>query len=132
MMLTPPPNMVAPVKISLEADQYEKLGVRPWFSYKVNMPIRPMPSASSRPHTMTKRLLIRPILPSDAEALHDLRRRPGTQNNSTQRGRPDRDLEETRLNVEYLQSPYDQHHWYFGAFLLSTGELIGEGGLPDC
>lgn len=23
-------------------------------------------------------------------------------------------------------------HWYFGAFLLATGEMIGEGGLPDC
>lgn len=51
---------------------------------------------------------------------------------ATTRGRPDRDLEETRQNIERLQAPYDENHWYFGAFLLSTGEMIGEGGLPDC
>lgn len=48
------------------------------------------------------------------------------------RGRPDRDSEETRLSIEKLQPPYDRSHWYFGAFLNSTGEMIGEVGFPDC
>lgn len=39
--------------------------------------------------------------------------------------------EQTRSYIESLQSPGDEAHWYFGAFLASTGELIGEGGLPD-
>lgn len=51
---------------------------------------------------------------------------------ATKRGRPDRDLEESRLNIERFHAQRGEHHWYFGAFLLSTGEMIGEGGLPDC
>lgn len=47
------------------------------------------------------------------------------------RGRPDRDLDETRQNIERLQQASGAHHWYFGAFLLSTGEMVGEGGLFD-
>lgn len=42
-----------------------------------------------------------------------------------------KDLEESKQNLDQLQTPYDRKHWYFGAFLASTGELIGEGGLPD-
>jgi RimJ/RimL family protein N-acetyltransferase len=120
------------IKVQLEHEDYERLGLMPWFSYKVNLPIRPMPSVPERPHIKTKRLIVRPILPSDLEAFHELRRRPETQDHSPTRGRPNRDLIETGRHIEFLQPPYDQGHWYFGAFLASTGELIGEGGLPDC
>lgn len=40
-------------------------------------------------------------------------------------------IEQTRHHIELLQEPHDDSHWYFGAFLAETGELIGEGGLPD-
>lgn len=103
----------------------------PWFSYKVRLPTRPLPAVATRPIIETARLIVRPILPSDAEAFHSLRQIPETQNHSTRRGRPDRDLDETIQNIEHLQAPYDERHWYFGAFLAETGELIGEGGLPD-
>lgn len=42
-----------------------------------------------------------------------------------------RDLEETKAALQKLQSPFDEEHWYWGAFLRSTGELTGEGGLLD-
>lgn len=75
--------------------------------------------------------MVRPLVPSDLEAFHKLRANADLQNKSMSRGRPDKDLEESELNLARLQSPYDEQHWYFGAFLASTGELIGEGGIPD-
>lgn len=44
-----------------------------------------------------------------------------------------KDREESRLHLGQLQcqSPKDVAHWYWGAFLASTGELIGEGGIFD-
>lgn len=42
-----------------------------------------------------------------------------------------KDLADTKVALEHLQSPFDEGHWYWGAFLRSTGELIGEGGLFD-
>jgi RimJ/RimL family protein N-acetyltransferase len=128
MAITEKTNMV---QVSLEYDDYEKLGVLPWFSYRIDLPERPLPPNADRPHFKTDRLLIRPFLSSDLEAFHALRSVAATQNESTTRGRPDRDLDESKQNLEWFQAE-DQHHWYFGAFLQSTGELIGEGGLPDC
>ncbi|KAF3768027.1 hypothetical protein M406DRAFT_350868 [Cryphonectria parasitica EP155] len=119
------------LEMSFDQDDWEKLGITPWFSYKVRLPLRPLPPISARPVIRTKRLIIRPILPSDLEAFYELRRIPETQMHSTSRGRPDRSLDETRQSIARLQAPYDERHWYFGAFLASTGELIGEGGLPD-
>lgn len=118
--------------VQFELEDYEKLNLLPWFSYKVNLPTRPMPSISERPHMKTNRLIVRPILPSDLEAFHELRRLPEAQDHSAKRGRPNRDLAETRRQIELMQPPHDQGHWYFGAFLASTGELIGEAGMPDC
>lgn len=60
-----------------------------------------------------------------------LRQRPEIQGRSRIRGRPDQSMEETQQRVEMLNQNY-KHHWYFGGFLQSTGELIAEGGLPDC
>ncbi|PSR83676.1 acyl-CoA N-acyltransferase, partial [Coniella lustricola] len=100
-------------------------------TYKARLPPRPLPSISARPHIRTRRLVIRPFLPSDLEAFYALRRVHETQAHSTSRGRAVRDLEEARNSLAGLQAPHDEHHWYFGAFLASTGELVGEGGLAD-
>lgn len=118
-------------RFSLDQDEWEKIAIEPWLTYKVPLPPRPLPPVSARPPIRTKRLIVRPILPSDLEGFHALRRIRETQDQSTSRGRPDRDLDETRGSVARLQAPYDERHWYFGAFSASTGELIGEGGLPD-
>lgn len=118
------------LQVSLEYDDYEKLGVIPWFSYVIDMPVRPLPPNADRPQMKTDRLLIRPFLPSDLEAFHSLRSIESTQKESTTRGRADRDLDESKKHLEWFQTE-DQLHWYFGAFLQSTGELIGECGFPD-
>lgn len=105
----------------------------PWFSYRASLPKRPLPRPSERQHMTTKRLIVRPIVPSDLDGFYELRRQPQTQNQSKTRGRPDGTKETTRQYVEALNDDdQSQGHWYFGAFLQSTGEMIGEGGLPDC
>lgn len=119
------------IYVDLEHDDYEKLSSIVWFSYDVCAPVRPLPPVGDRQEIRTDRLIIRPFLPSDLEAFHELRSIEEIQVGSTSRGRPDRDLEESRQNLERLQAPYDKRHWYWGAFLASTGELIGEAGLPD-
>lgn len=119
------------IHVNLEHDDYEKLAQVVWFSYDVCAPIRPLPKVGERQEIKTERLIVRPLLPSDLEAFHELRSITELQNCSTARGRTDRDLEESKANLEWLQAPNDKRHWYWGAFLASTGELIGEGGLPD-
>ncbi|KAF3763837.1 hypothetical protein M406DRAFT_341246 [Cryphonectria parasitica EP155] len=117
--------------LRLEANDLQNLGVTPWFSYNTTLPKRPLPSLSERPHFKTERLLVRPIGPDDLDAFYELRKCAETQEHSKTRGRPDWNKEETEKAIEALVSQA-RTHWYFGAFLLSTGEMIGEGGLPDC
>lgn len=119
------------ITVDLEHDDYEKLSSIVWFSYDVCAPIRPLPQIGEREEMKTERLIIRPLLPSDLEAFHELRSIAEIQTCSPGRGRPDRDLAESKENLERLQAPMDKRHWYWGAFLASTGELIGEAGLPD-
>ncbi|KAI7775436.1 hypothetical protein LA080_006813 [Diaporthe eres] len=119
------------IQVNLEQEEYEKLSSTVWFSYEVCAPVRPLPPVGDRQEIKTERLIIRPLLPSDLEAFHELRSIAETQVYSTSRGRPDRDLAESKENLERLQAPHDNRHWYWGAFLASTGELIGEAGLPD-
>ncbi|KAH8667061.1 acyl-CoA N-acyltransferase [Xylariales sp. PMI_506] len=119
------------LKVSYEQDEYESFGMIPWFNYTIKLPSNPLPAIEERPHIKTERLLVRPFVTSDLEAFHEFRSIAETQNHSTTRGRPDRDLEESRQNLENLTTTYADSHWWFGAWLQSTGELIGEGGLPD-
>ncbi|KAM0189321.1 hypothetical protein ACHAPA_007873 [Fusarium lateritium] len=116
--------------IFVNAEDFRDLGMTPWFSYSVTLPERPILSASDRPPMETERLLIRPLEMKDLDAFHELRRDPEVQSLSTARGRPNKDKEETNKQLHSLVQD-DQSHWLFGAFLKSTGELIGEGGLPD-
>ncbi|ETS76241.1 hypothetical protein PFICI_11628 [Pestalotiopsis fici W106-1] len=118
-----------PIMINLDLEDYEGLAVIPWFSYRAQVPVRPFPGLAERPAIQTERLTIRPIVMADLEAFHALRSCPLTQIHSPTRGRTDNDIEETRAHIEWMES-HDQEHYYFGAFLNSTGELIGEGGLP--
>lgn len=117
--------------ISLEQEDYEKLTVTPWFSFRVAMPCQPLPSLEERPVLHTERLTIRSIVSTDLEAFHALRSCRETQVHSPSRGRVNRDIEESRENMKWMRTNFEEH-WWFGAFLSSTGELIGEGGLPDC
>jgi RimJ/RimL family protein N-acetyltransferase len=118
------------MQINLKLHDFQSLGMTPWFSYRVGLPERPVPTISERPQIKTKRLVVRPFLPSDLGSLYDLRRCSEIQLHSKMRGRIDHDKLETQRNLDTLNH-HEQNHWYFGAFLQSTGELIGEGGLPD-
>jgi RimJ/RimL family protein N-acetyltransferase len=121
----------AALHVQLNIEDFQNLGMVPWFSYTVTLPERPLPEISQRPQIETKRLLIRPLRSSDLEGFWDLRRRPELQLHSKTRGRPDKNKEESKRYLDLFEED-SESHWYFGAFLQSTGELIGEGGLPDC
>lgn len=131
LTIAPMASTLPSIKVNFDPEGWGKLGMMPWYSFRVKLPVRPLPAIVERPHVETTRLLIRPILMKDLEAFYDLRRRPETQLHSTIRGRPDQDIAETQEYIAWLQEE-GEAHWYFGAFLKSTGELIGEGGLPDC
>lgn len=115
--------------IEMGLEDFEKGGMTPWFSFRALIPTRPLPAIHERPQLRTARLLVRPLLPADLDAFVTLRR-ADTQVYSRLRGRPDVSADHSRQQLDRLNAD-DQAHWYFGAFLLDTGELIGEGGLPD-
>ncbi|KAK8097464.1 GNAT domain-containing protein [Apiospora sp. TS-2023a] len=121
-----------PIQFALDNDEFEGRSMMPWFSYKVSMPVRPLPGLASREHVRTKRLVLRPFVASDLEAFHELRSREETQVGSMTRGRAARDLDESRQHLAQLQENDGQTHWYFGAFTQADEELVGEVGLPDC
>ncbi|KAJ4014178.1 hypothetical protein NW752_005897 [Fusarium irregulare] len=118
------------LQIFLSQEEAQNLGMTPWFSYSVTLPERPIPGASERKPIETERLVIRPFTMKDLEAFHDLRKDSELQVHSTSRGRANKDKDESERQLHALVQD-DQCHWWFGAFLKSTGELIGEAGLPD-
>lgn len=117
------------LQINLNLEDYQNCGMMPWFSFRTFVPARPLPSISERPHIRTARLIVRPLALTDLDVFWKLR---GSESQvaSRIRGRSDLDIEQSRQSLFHLNED-DQCHWYFGAFLLETGELIGEGGLPD-
>ncbi|KAL4727115.1 hypothetical protein ACLX1H_006016 [Fusarium chlamydosporum] len=118
------------LKLFVTSEQFQEMGMIPFFSYSVTLPERPIPGASERQPIETERLIIRPFTMKDLDAFHELRKIPELQTHSTGRGRASKDKDESERQLYSLVQD-DQSHWYFGAFLKSTGELIGEGGLPD-
>ncbi|KAK7403711.1 hypothetical protein QQX98_010514 [Neonectria punicea] len=120
-----------PLKVFLNVDEFQNQGMTPWFSYSVTLPEQPLPTIAERPTIKTQRLVVRPLTEADLDAFHELRRLPELQLHSKVRGRPDKDKEETKRVIDRLTQDTDSN-WYFGAFLQSTNELIGEGGMPDC
>lgn len=120
-----------PVQIAFGHEDWSNMGVTPWMNYKINLPKRPLPAVADRGEMRTARLVVRPIAPSDLEAFWALRRIEELQVHSPSRGRADRDVDETRQYIERLQAPNDDRHWYWGAFLAATGEMVGECGIPD-
>lgn len=124
-------SLQPPLKIYLSRDEFQTQGVTPWFSYSVTLPQHPLPSLAERSQIKTERLVVRPLTEADLHDFHELRRLSDLQSLSQHRGRSDKDEEETKRYINHLLQDEDTH-WYFGAFLQSTNELIGEGGMPDC
>ncbi|KAH8647984.1 hypothetical protein BX600DRAFT_443318 [Xylariales sp. PMI_506] len=102
-------------RITFDTDSWNTKTSMPWLYFHIRLPSRPLPPVSQR-HFTTPRLL--------------LRSRPETQNHSTSRGRPDCDRAESEQFLSRLAAD-DEVHWYFVTFLRETGELVGEGGIPD-
>lgn len=117
------------LQIDLSLEDYQGCGMVPWFSFRTFVPTRPLPSISERPQMRTARLLVRPLALTDLDAFWKLRG-SDSQVASRMRGRSDLDIDQSRQYLSHLNED-EQSHWYFGAFLLENGELIGEGGLPD-
>ncbi|KAF4446862.1 n- gnat protein [Fusarium austroafricanum] len=118
------------IHLFVNAEDFQELGMTPWFSYSVTLPERPVPSASDRPAIETERLVIRPFDMKDLDAFHELRHNSDLQKHSTARGGATKDKSESERQLHSLVQD-DQSHWWFGAFLKSTNECIGEGGLAD-
>ncbi|KAK8050121.1 GNAT domain-containing protein [Apiospora phragmitis] len=120
---------------------------------RTTLPSRPLPANDTRPHHRTARLLVRPLRQSDLAGLHALRTQPEAMT-GTRLGRPDRDLAETQVELDFfrhgVRGGSGEPPYLWGAFLsppqqqqrsatTSTGDeeegeeevelLIGEGGV---
>ncbi|XXH01940.1 hypothetical protein Hte_008303 [Hypoxylon texense] len=99
-----------------------------WAYVEPTLPCVPLPPNSEREPIRTERLVIRPMREDDLPAYHELRSQPEAMT-GTSRGRPDRDIDESRSALRDFLPPNDEKTFLFGVFLASTGELIGEGGV---
>ncbi|PSR92430.1 hypothetical protein BD289DRAFT_179150 [Coniella lustricola] len=73
-----------PNTIHISPDDPQQFGnlyqeIVPWFSYRVLLPARPLPSIAQRPEIKTERLIIRHIVPRDLEDYFALRSDANTQ-----------------------------------------------------
>lgn len=87
-----------------------------------------LPSSSARSVVTTQRLLIRPIVASDLDALHDLRTQPEVMM-WTAAGRIDSDKNETASVLASFLPPHDAEAFNCTMCLRETGEPIGMGGV---
>ena len=87
-----------------------------------------LPPLAARSPILTERLLLRPLILSDVQALHALRSQPEVMI-WTRKGVPDSSLQETQV---YLAERLGvQEDSFSGAICLrSNGEMIGIGGVP--
>ncbi|KAI4869916.1 acyl-CoA N-acyltransferase [Hypoxylon rubiginosum] len=99
-----------------------------WTFVETTIPRVPLPPNSEREPIRTERLVIRPMREDDLLAYHGLRSQPEAMT-GTMRGRPDRDVDESRAALRDFLSPNDEKTFLFGVFLASTDEFIGEGGV---
>ncbi|KAI1758663.1 acyl-CoA N-acyltransferase [Hypoxylon sp. FL1150] len=97
-------------------------------SVEATLPYLPLPSNSEREEIHTERLVIRPLREDDLPAYHVLRSQAAAMM-GTMQGRPDRDINESRIALRGFLPPNDKKTFLFGVFLGFTGELIGEGGV---
>ncbi|KAL2263496.1 hypothetical protein VTK26DRAFT_6491 [Humicola hyalothermophila] len=105
---------------------------------RTTLPRRPLPPSHSRPHVTTDRLILRPLVPEDLDAIHALRSQPEVMH-WTRLGVPDRDRDETcKKMAAYLSpspspspspsQPPPPDSYNCAICLRATGQLIGVGG----
>lgn len=98
-----------------------------WTTVRTTLP-HPLPPSSARTHTVTARLLLRPLFASDLDALHALRTQPEVMAWTAVR-RIDRSKEETATVLARFLPPSDTETFNCAICLRDTGELIGCGGI---
>lgn len=93
---------------------------------KTTLPAVPYPPSDSRTPIVTSRLVLRPLVGDDIDALHEIRTQPEVMI-WTARGTPDPDKIATAENIGRYLPPndVDTYNW---AICLASGELIGVGG----
>ncbi|KAL4890453.1 GNAT domain-containing protein [Aspergillus ambiguus] len=94
---------------------------------KAPLPIIPLPPNSERPIITTNRLLIRPLQPTDLDALHVLRTQPEVMK-WTSTGRIDQTLDETSQKLALFLPPNDATTFNCAICARHSDELLGVGG----
>lgn len=97
-----------------------------WVSVRTTLPT--LPQSLDRPHITTPRLVLRPFMHSDLDALYTLRQQPQVMQWTTA-GRVDADREETASKLALFLAPNDTKTFNCAICLRDTGELIGQGGV---
>lgn len=97
-----------------------------WLSVSTTLPS--LPETLSRRHIITPRLVLRPFISSDLDALYTLRQQPEVMAWTTA-GRIDNDREETASKLALFLPPNDTKTFNCAICLRETGELIGQGGV---
>ncbi|CAG7923817.1 unnamed protein product [Penicillium olsonii] len=94
---------------------------------RTSLPTLPLPPNNARPEITTSRLLIRPLRPSDLDALHVLRTQEDVMK-WTRAGCIDESIETTKSKLDPFLPPHDLVTGNCAICLKDTGELIGIGG----
>lgn len=97
-----------------------------WVSVRTTLP--KLPESLSRSQVTTPRLVLRPFVQSDLDALYILRQQPEVMQWTTA-GRIDADREETASKLAIFLPPNDTKTFNCAICLRDTGELIGQGGV---
>ncbi|CAI7580815.1 unnamed protein product [Penicillium glandicola] len=94
---------------------------------KAFLPTIPFPANSERPTITTDRLLLRPLQPTDLDALHAMRTQEEVMK-WTRAGCIDESIEVTKSKLDPFLPPNDLITANCAICLKETGELIGVGG----
>lgn len=73
-------------KLEYTKDELAEVGIVPWFSYSITLPLDPLPSITARSSLETESLIVRPLLTTDLDAFHNLRCDADVQKRSFARG----------------------------------------------
>jgi RimJ/RimL family protein N-acetyltransferase len=99
-----------------------------FITVKSTLPTLPFPSNSERAILTTDRLLIRPLEPTDLDALHALRTQPDVMR-WTSTGRVDQNLDETQQKLAPFLAPNDAATFNCAICARPSGDMVGIGGV---
>src|SRR5688572_29419097 len=98
-----------------------------WVDVQTTIPAYPLSPAETRPSIRTERLLLQPLSEKHLEGIHALRLDEEVMLWTSQ-GRPDKDLDESRVWLQRFLPPNDTKALNYAICMADTGEVIGIGG----